>query len=166
MKHLFLSLVVALGFNLSAHAYINENSPWDEILNTINIEVEDPLGVLSDYANPEGFLNSCLTDGAIRTVNPVSYCAEYREWETNPRRGREVECVRYGKRHLALPLVYEAKRCVNWEDLGPRRGLGDCTEWKTETISRSTNYQIKVYRKIGNNNRSVIFTKPFSVPGC
>ncbi|MCB0364060.1 MAG: hypothetical protein H6624_13585 [Bdellovibrionaceae bacterium] len=166
MKRLLWGLLLTVGFTFNAQAYINEDSSWDEILSTINIEVADPLGVMSDYANPEGFLNSCLVDGAIRTINPVSYCAEYREWETNPRRGRESECVRYGKRHLALPLVYEAKRCVNWEDLGPRRGLGECIEWKTQTFTRPTDYQIKVFRKIGNNNKSVIFTKAFAVPGC
>lgn len=160
-------VVLCLMTGLSAHAdYIDQDSSWDEILNTINIVVKDPIGVFSDYANPEGFLNACQADGVVRTINPVSYCAEYREWETNPRRGREVECVRYGKRHIALPLVSESRRCVNWEDLGPRRGLGDCTEWKTVTTQRPLNYQIKVLRKVGRHSKHLLFKKAFTIPGC
>lgn len=163
-------LITLMSFVIIAAAqadYINPSSDWSEIVSTPNVTVNDPIARFGDYAHSHGFLNTCKKDDFIRTIEPISYCESYVTHPATKENVQELECVRYGKRLVRLPLSYETEVCTDLEDLGSDKGLGECINWEKKTFKQSLHFEIPVLGDVGNAaSKKLLFKKSFDVPDC
>ncbi|UOF01410.1 hypothetical protein [Bdellovibrio reynosensis] len=153
------ALILGLLVSASAHAMVNQNSSWEEIMADRYVQVKAPtvyMGRAIDYT----FV--CRDGDNLRTQKPVDIT------ETRFHGGREggrTEIVVVGREYLSTPIDYahkvESCRSNSNHDF-------DC---KTHTVygSYPMTVTIPVVKRISNRNaerEELLFRKSYTVPDC
>lgn len=160
MKKIYLSFASLL-VCASASAYVSERSSWSEIF------ASDAVIVHGFELNNIPLSNACMSDGEIRTIEPMRECVRLvpvhiRESGEAGGNRTEWRCAEYDMVDKVAPRTYTRPVCldlISTGELGPY-----CRRTGTEEVTVPSSIMPDIYVSEGDGQRS--FEKRFHFPPC
>jgi hypothetical protein len=153
---------------------VSQNDTWDTIRSCPQVTIRQTE--LASKFGPTGFFNACVAGKVLRSIKPITSCAETAYAPDGTADGGvHAVCVRYENKKVELPLQQTATGdCADYEQNGAEGVY--CARWNTVSFTLSTAPDFKV---LGNgwvfegpdNGSSYkptqeLFTKTFPIPSC
>lgn len=166
MKKLLITLVAGL-VSVNAMAFVGPNSSWEAIFadysTRYTTSFDDGIGQIR-------LENACVSDTEIKTIKPVTVCAEYKEVKiSNGEDGDryEYQCVATKQAMLAQPRTYTRTVCTDLRNVqsGDESHL-ECFAWGPETKTIPNTISVNVWEENVESSTWPGFAKSFTFPAC
>lgn len=162
MKSIVLSIAALFVSTQVLAATITANSAWSTILASRHHMAD----TLYPVFGPQGIFNACATATELKSVAPVTVCAETKYVPGHGELSPETVCLRSEKRHVSMARSGVAAVCVKHAPIN-EVSSGECLEFQDRPYTLSLSYNVQVLHDgYGDAGPQVAFVKAYTIPTC